>query len=487
MNRDPNRLGRLFVLAFTAALAASCMKPARAQSVISGPFYSGSTESRYYLIGPGTYTQLRAKAVAMGGDLVSIDNAGENSFVASRFLSISKPYIGLNDAAVEGTLVWTNGSTSTFSKWAVGEPNNSASADFVRMISTSGEWDIVTASTGNEAVVEIPANTPIRVPSELPTIDQAVNAFGAVIAPSILVGPGTFDVSSSKTLSSVLLKGAGMGQTIVRTPTSGRAFVMLSSTVLSDMTIVNRSTSASVLVEDGLSRIRRVEFTSQTGSTSGKLIELGVSTNQPVSIESCVFRSSDVAISPNVNPLFVSNTIFRDLGAITDSLSSGGSVTFSNCVFTRNGPAALFGTVVDHTVSNSIFLSNTGSIPFGTKTDFCVLAASRNGVGNIIADPMFVNAAANDFRLQPGSPAIDAGYVARYISAMPEELADFAGNPRVTDDPLTVNALDTLSPIDLGAFEYQPPSCKADFNGDGFVDDSDFVDFAKAYELFICP
>jgi hypothetical protein len=29
--------------------------------------------------------------------------------------------------------------------------------------------------------------------------------------------------------------------------------------------------------------------------------------------------------------------------------------------------------------------------------------------------------------------------------------------------------------------------CPADFNGDGFVDDADFVEFASTYEAFVCP
>ena len=32
-----------------------------------------------------------------------------------------------------------------------------------------------------------------------------------------------------------------------------------------------------------------------------------------------------------------------------------------------------------------------------------------------------------------------------------------------------------------------PGYCRADLNGDGIVDDSDFVLFAQAYEQLVCP
>jgi hypothetical protein len=32
-----------------------------------------------------------------------------------------------------------------------------------------------------------------------------------------------------------------------------------------------------------------------------------------------------------------------------------------------------------------------------------------------------------------------------------------------------------------------PPGCPSDVNGDGYVDDADFVVFAQAYENLVCP
>jgi len=70
------------------------------------------------------------------------------------------------------------------------------------------------------------------------------------------------------------------------------------------------------------------------------------------------------------------------------------------------------------------------------------------GEGNIDADPLFVDAAGGDYRLQAGSPSIDAGrngWVPSY------DLRDLDGTPRIQDDT-----------VDQGAFEaagaFDPPS-----------------------------
>jgi hypothetical protein len=59
--------------------------------------------------------------------------------------------------------------------------------------------------------------------------------------------------------------------------------------------------------------------------------------------------------------------------------------------------------------------------------------------------------------------------------------ADFNGDTFV-DDSDFVNFAAAYE-----AFTVPPADGAADFNGDGFVDDSDFVEFASAYEAFVCP
>jgi hypothetical protein len=60
----------------------------------------------------------------------------------------------------------------------------------------------------------------------------------------------------------------------------------------------------------------------------------------------------------------------------------------------------------------------------------------------IHSDPLFVNAAGGNYRLQAGSPCIDRGnnsYVPAGVTT------DLDGNPRIQNGT-----------VDLGAYEYQP-------------------------------
>jgi hypothetical protein len=64
-----------------------------------------------------------------------------------------------------------------------------------------------------------------------------------------------------------------------------------------------------------------------------------------------------------------------------------------------------------------------------------------DGEGNIDADPLFVDAAIGDLRLQAGSPAIDAGDQALLPAGI---TTDLDGNPRVVG-----------ANVDMGAYEFQ--------------------------------
>ena len=72
----------------------------------------------------------------------------------------------------------------------------------------------------------------------------------------------------------------------------------------------------------------------------------------------------------------------------------------------------------------------------------CCVHPAASGLDNISDDPMFVNAAAGDYRLSCGSPCINAGTNQPWmVGAM-----DIAGERRVA-----------RIIVDIGAYEVQPP------------------------------
>jgi hypothetical protein len=110
------------------------------------------------------------------------------------------------------------------------------------------------------------------------------------------------------------------------------------------------------------------------------------------------------------------------------------------------------GAVTDCFATNCIVVNNwTSSGGFdnflnSTLSYSCTSPMPTNGIGNITNAPLFVNAAGGDFRLQPGSPGIDAG-----MDLSASVGSDLAGLRR----PLDGNR-DRVVGFDMGAYEFNP-------------------------------
>ncbi|MEZ4338352.1 MAG: C-type lectin domain-containing protein [Sandaracinaceae bacterium] len=111
------------------------------------------------------WDQAEVSCTRDGYHLVTIDDRAENDFVRDEARSRRDEdwWIGYTDDRMEGTFEWVSGSTSTFTNWALGQPDNSGfNADCTEMINGTlspgvrGEWNDATCNTNQSYVCESP-------------------------------------------------------------------------------------------------------------------------------------------------------------------------------------------------------------------------------------------------------------------------------------------------------------------------------------------
>ncbi|HNS50074.1 MAG TPA: right-handed parallel beta-helix repeat-containing protein [Anaerolineae bacterium] len=155
--------------------------------------------------------------------------------------------------------------------------------------------------------------------------------------------------------------------------------------------------------------------------------------------------------SPTVtNCAFSGNSSLESHGGGMCNVGSSPPVT--NCTFSGNlaaeggGMSNTFGSAPP--VTNSILwgdslpeIANEESEPAVTYSD---VQGGYEGVGNIDADPLFVDQAGGDFHLGPGSPCIDTG--TNDAPNLPPY--DFEGDPRVVDGDR-----DGIATVEMGVDE----------------------------------
>lgn len=97
--------------------------------------YNG--HSYYRSTGTAIWTTARQNCANMGGHLVTVTTAAENSFIYSLWPS---GWIGLTDEVTENVWQWVTGEPYSYSSWNGGEPNNAGNEDYIQFVG-AGKWN----------------------------------------------------------------------------------------------------------------------------------------------------------------------------------------------------------------------------------------------------------------------------------------------------------------------------------------------------------
>ena len=162
-------------------------------TVLIGPVTNPANGHSYYLLDQTSWTAARADALMLGGDLATVNDAAEDSWIYTTFepFTAGAPghgnsyWIGLNDAASEGTFVWVSGEPVTYTNWSPGEPSEGEGSgeDYTHVFGSTDpratEWnDATNVGSG--------INAPFAVVEIVPVI-PTVSVWGLVVMTGLLL------------------------------------------------------------------------------------------------------------------------------------------------------------------------------------------------------------------------------------------------------------------------------------------------------------
>ncbi|MBN2342260.1 MAG: hypothetical protein JXX29_06895 [Deltaproteobacteria bacterium] len=232
------------------------------------------------------------------------------------------------------------------------------------------------------------------------------------------------------------------------------------------------------------SLISRCQFTNNTSGGEGGAVF--ITEKDDVTVLNSTFTENEATYGGGLSSVYATINVEGCLFAENTATVSGGGLEFragydwmtvSNCTIVNNNADTSGGGIhhqyCEPTVSNCILWNNTTNssqdgvqirgdgvgcsevaFTFNTIDGGCSSSAVGGcssceitaDSGNSASDPLFANVAADDFRLQSTSPAIDSGN-SELIESL---ITDLDGLSRVTDGDGDATAV-----VDRGAYEYQ--------------------------------
>lgn len=134
--------------------------------IFAGPMTNPANGHRYVILHPDQWSAAQSIAHALGGDLVTINDAGENAWITSFVAnsiggSATQVWIGLSRVPT-GPWAWSSNEPVSFVNWAPGEPNNAAGNEFCSALypinnqwGQAGQWNDAPGDWVMFSVVEI--------------------------------------------------------------------------------------------------------------------------------------------------------------------------------------------------------------------------------------------------------------------------------------------------------------------------------------------
>lgn len=259
-------------------------------------------------------------------------------------------------------------------------------------------------------------------------------------------------------------------------------FIVTGGNASSD--ILNTQSGGGMVNNAGSPIIRNCIFEYNTATAAGAL---DCSNKSNPIVINCIFRNnvaSDlggaISVFQESNPVFMNCLFHHNEAGQTGGASYSGDngtgaetvVTFNNCTFFGNtsvdvGPTHAGQLNSTAIFSNSILWKNTRNGSFSPQiklSDSAKVEVSYSivqtadtstypGVGNLNSDPDFYDELTSDFRINVGSPAVNAGGV------MPMDLGDI-DQDSITEEPLPIDLRGVArvytgdeGVIDMGAYE----------------------------------
>lgn len=304
----------------------------------------------------------------------------------------------------------------------------------------------------------------IHVPGDYLTIQKGIDA--AVDGDTVLIADGIYTGTGNKNLDfkgkAITVKSEnGAENCVIDCQGDGRGFYFhsgeSSSSVVNGFTVKNGSavgswpdnSGAGILCESSSPAIANntiIENTADYGAGILCHASSATITSNAITKNSAIFGAG--IFCENSSPIIQNNVIERN------SVISDGGGMYCNDSF----PAVINNTITGNyadfdgggiscwsnsklNILNTILWSNSPNEIYVDDSSWVNIAYSDiqggyPGVGNIDADPLFVDVTNSDYHLQVGSPCIDAG------TPVGAPVDDIEGNPR-----------DELP--DMGAYEYQ--------------------------------